>query len=306
MANTTKASTYHSGFVPIAGRPNVGKSTLINALLGQPIAAVSPRPQTTQKQQLGILTLDEAQIIFVDTPGIHKPLHKLGEQMNAAAREAIEDGDLVLILFDLSSPPGDEDLQLRDALLALDPAPPMLMALTKLDLVPEDRIADRRAVFQALLPDVPLLMVSIHQPETLRALTESIVGRLPEGPQYYPDDNITMTYARDIAADLIRAACLRKLHQEVPYCIAVRIDEFKERNNGTYIAATLFVERDSQKGIVIGRGGSMLRNIGVEARTTIERALHGKLYLDLHVKVMKNWRNDAEALKRFGYIRSDA
>ena len=305
MTKQTDSSTYHSGFVPIAGRPNVGKSTLINALLGQPIAAVSPRPQTTQKQQLGILTMDNAQVIFVDTPGIHHPVHKLGEQMNAAAKEAIEDGDLVLVLFDLSAPPGEEDLQLRDSLLALDPAPPMLVALTKLDLVPEDRLSDRRAVFQALLPDTPVLTVSTRLPDTLTTLIDAIVERLPEGPRYYPEEDITTTYSRDIAADIIRAACLRLLHQEVPYCIAVRIDEFKERTNGLYIAATLFVERDSQKGIVIGKGGSMLRSIGTEARKEIEDALQTRLYLDLHVKVMKNWRNDVEALKRFGYIRSD-
>ncbi|MBN2555882.1 MAG: GTPase Era [Anaerolineales bacterium] len=297
---------FRSGFVPIAGRPNVGKSTLINALLGQPIAAVSPRPQTTQRQQLGILTLPDAQIVFVDTPGLHKPRHKLGEQMNISAQAAIADGDLVLVLFDLTAPPGDEDIQVRDALLALDPAPPMLMALTKLDLVPEDRLADRRTVFQALLPDVEVVAISTFRPESLTGLIEKILERLPEGPQYYPEEELTATYEREIAAELIRAASLRLLREEVPYCIAIRIDDFKDRGEGAYIGATLFVERDSQKGIVIGSGGAMLRNIGTMARKDIEAMLQKKVFLDLHVKVMQNWRNDPGALKRFGYISSDS
>jgi len=306
MTSTSKTSTYRSGFVPIAGRPNVGKSTLINAFLGQPVAAVSPRPQTTQRQQLAILTVPDAQIIFVDTPGLHTPRHRLGEQMNAAAQAAIEDGDLILVLFDLTVPPTDEDIQVRDALLELTSPPPMLMALTKLDLVPADRLADRCAVFQALLPEVDAVTVSAHQPETLTNLVDAIRQRLPEGPQYYPEDELTTTYARDIAAEFIRAACLRQLREEVPYCIAVRVDEYKEREKGAYIAATLFVERDSQKGIVIGSKASMLRSIGTMARKEIEAMLEQKVFLDLRVKVMKNWRNDPAALSRFGFSVADS
>ena len=293
---------HRSGFVAIAGRPNVGKSTLINAFLGQPVAAVSPRPQTTRHRQLGILTLPTTQAIFIDTPGIHKPRHKLGEQMNANALEVLEDADLLLVMFDLSRFPTEDDQRVADRIKALNPSPPTLVVLNKIDLVPPDELINRQAAFKTLLPDIEMYAISSTRGDNRDQLLQHILKQLPSGPRYYPEEEVTDTYQRDIAADLIRAAGLKLLRDEVPHCIAIRIDEYKERNQqGAYIAATLFVERESQKGIVIGKGGSMLRKIGTMARQDIEAMSGRKVYLELRVKVLSGWRNDERALKRMGF-----
>ena len=293
---------HRSGFVAIAGPPNVGKSTLINHLLQQQIAAVSPRPQTTRRRQLGIMTLPEAQIIFVDTPGIHEPHHRLGEQMNLEALEILSDADVVLAMFDYQVPPSEDDRRLAEHLKARDRETTVLAVLNKLDLVPADRLAERRAAYRALLPDAEWFEVSALTGEKVPALLDRIIASLPEGPQYYPPEQITDAFERDISADLIRAAGLHFLQQEVPHSLAVRIDRFEERNeNGAYIEATIFVERDSQKGIVIGKGGRMLKRIGTRARQEIEAVTGRKVYLELRVKVMPGWRDDENALKRFGF-----
>ena len=300
MPESETPSDHKSGFVAVAGRPNVGKSTLINALLGQIVAAVSPKPQTTQRRQLGILTTENAQVIFVDTPGIHEPLHKLGERMNTEAVNSLADADLILVIFSLRIPPTDDDRRVAERIQEHHKKTAILAALNKMDLVEPDALLERVAAFETLLPDVEMIPLSATSGENRHKLLERIIYQLPEGPQYYPLDQITDLHEREIAVDLIRAAALRNLRNEVPHAIAVRIDEYKDRNNhGAYIEATLFVERESQKGIVIGKGGNMLREIGSSARKAIEALTGRKVYLKLRVKVLKNWRNDPNALKRF-------
>lgn len=305
MESSDTQEGHRSGFVALAGRPNIGKSTLINAFLGQNIAAVSPRPQTTRFRQLGILTLPNAQVVFVDTPGIHKPLHKLGEQMNADALEVLEDADLVLVMFDISQLPTEDDERVAERVHELSSKPPMLIVLNKVDLVPPDEVLERQSAFESLIPDTETHVISSTQGDGRDQLLDRILELLPFGPQYYAEDIITDAYERDIAADLMRAAALNLLRDEVPHCIAIRIDEYKERNeHGAYIEATIFVERDSQKGIVIGKGGGMLREIGTMARKEIEAMSGRKVYLKLRVKVLPRWRNDMKALKRLGFVRS--
>ncbi len=299
---TMEDGSFRAGFVAVAGRPNVGKSTLINALVGQKIAAVSPKPQTTRKRQLGILTTDRGQMIFIDTPGIHKPQHKLGQALNDEARQALDDADVVLFLVDASRPPHAEDEMVARHLRALEPPKPVVLALNKADLVPGDQRPAREARYAALQPQAQRLWISALTGENLPALLDLLFEHLPPGPPFYDPDQVTDLYERDIAADLIREAALLHLRDEVPHSIAVRIDEYKERESGAaYIAATLFVERESQKGIVIGRKGAMLKQIGITARQAIEAMSGRRVYLDLRVKVRKNWRNDPAFLRQFGF-----
>lgn len=302
MSSPNTPENYRSGFIAVAGRPNVGKSTLINAYLGQTIAAVSPKPQTTRRKQLGILTLPEAQLIFVDTPGIHKPIHKLGQHMNSKAEELLLDADVLLVMFSLRLPPQEDDLRVAEKIRSLDNAPPTIAALNKVDLIAPEDLPERLSSFEAILPGVDMLPVSATRGDNRDLLLQRLLEYLPKGPQYYPEQEITDFFERDIAGDLIRAAALELLRNEVPHAIAVRVDEYKERNeHGAYIEATLFVERDSQKGIVIGKGGAKLKEIGKLARQHIEFMSGRKIFLRLRVKVQKGWRNDDKALKRFGF-----
>jgi GTP-binding protein Era len=293
---------YRAGFVALMGRPNVGKSTLINALLQHPVAAVSPKPQTTRKRQMGILTTESAQIIFEDTPGLHRPQHKLGECMNQEAIDALEEADLVLFVVDGSRPPNEEDQLLAQVLLQTKQNQPVILAINKIDLVDAETLAAHQAAYQELAPLARQVQISATQNIGLEGLVLALVEMLPAHPPFFPEDQLTDLYERDIAADLIRAAALDLLREEVPYSIAVRIDEFTEReSHGAYIAATLFVERESQKGIVIGQGGLMLKEIGSAARQEIEAMSGRKVFLKLRVKVRKNWRNDRNTLKQFGF-----
>jgi GTP-binding protein Era len=293
---------FKSGFVAVMGRPNVGKSTLINRLLGTKIAATSPWPQTTRKTQMGILTLDNAQIVFVDTPGVHNPIHKLGERMNEEALMVLEESDIILFVVDISEPPSDEDRLLASSLGKVKRGIPQILALNKVDLVPKNSIQANQEQFQFLLSQAETITISSTEGENLDELISILISLLPDGPPFFPEDQLTDLYEREIAADLIREAILYNLRAEVPHSIAVRIDEYKDRdNNNTYIAATLFVERDSQKGIVIGQGGEMLKKIGIAARQKIEELIGRKVYLQLRVKVRKNWRNDPAALRLFGF-----
>jgi len=293
---------HRSGYVALAGRPNVGKSTLLNRYLGQLVAAVSPRPQTTRRIQLGILTTDEGQVIFVDTPGLHLPRHRLGEAMNLAAQQAIDDADLVLAIFDGSEPPTDEDRIVAERLSTVDEVKSRLAAVNKVDLVPAEARAENSLAFRSLLPAWEFWEISATRGDGCQALLERIVGLLPEGPAYFPEDQITDVYERDLAADLIRAAAMRRLHHEVPHSLAVRVDAYEERGErGARITATIFVERDSQKGIVIGRGGEMLKAIGSDARREIEAMSGRSVYLELNVRVLPGWRSDPRALAELGF-----
>lgn len=302
----SKTSPFKSGFVAVMGRPNVGKSTLMNVLVGTKIAAVSPWPQTTRKRQAGILTLEDAQIVFLDTPGVHNPHHKLGQKMNEEAAAVVAETDLALFLVDASQPPTEEDHLLADLLLGLPRPLPVLTVLNKIDLVDAPTLSNHQAAFQELLPQAKIIPISAAQGENLGALLEALTAHLPEGPPFYPEDQLTDLYERDIAADLIREAALFHLRDEVPHSIAVRIDEYLERDErGAFIAATLFVERESQKAIVIGQGGTMIKSIGAAARQEIEKMSGRKVFLQLRVKVRKNWRNDEAALRLFGFGKSE-
>ncbi|HEX9028496.1 MAG TPA: GTPase Era [Anaerolineales bacterium] len=293
---------FKAGFVAVMGRPNVGKSTLINALLKQKVAAVSPRPQTTRKRQMGILTLENAQVVFIDTPGVHKARHKLGENMNQEAASTLQESDLILLIVDVSQPPGEEDEPLFSLLKSLKRSAPLLLALNKVDLLDEAGLQTNAAAYEQQVSYVQALAISATRGDHLDALLSEIIARLPEGTPFFPEGQVTDLYERELAADLIREAALNILRDEVPHGIAIRIDQFLERGeNGAYIEATLFVERESHKPIVIGQGGAMLKKIGSRARQEIESMSGRKVYLDLKVKVRKNWRDDDKVLRGFGF-----
>lgn len=288
------------------GRPNVGKSTLINALLGQKVAAVSPRPQTTRKRQMGILTVEDgekmAQVVFVDTPGLHRPRHKLGELMNQEAAQTLEESDLILFVADASLPPNEEDQLLFELLAGLKQPAAVILALNKLDAVDAAVFEANSQAFQRGVAGATAIPISATRGDHLPELLQAILERLPEGLPFFPEDQVTDLYEREIAADLIREAALVLLRDEVPHGIAVRMDQYSERGEqGVYIEATLFVERESHKPIVIGKEGQMLKKIGTAARQEIEAMSGRKVYLQLKVKVRKNWRNDEKTLKSFGY-----
>jgi GTP-binding protein Era len=293
---------YKAGFVAIMGRPNVGKSTLVNTLLQQKIAAVSPRPQTTRKRQMGILTTDQMQAIFLDTPGVHQPHHKLGENMNQEALDALQESDAVIFLVDASQPPQPEDQMLADQMRATTRSKPILLALNKIDRLPSEDLQACQEAFEALLSATESLPISATRGDNLDRLVKILTEWLPEGAPFFPEDQVTDLYERDIIADLIREAALNLLRDEVPHGIAVRIDQFLEREeSGAYIEATVFVERESHKGIVIGQNGSMMKKIGMAARLGFEATTGRKVFLRLRVKVRKNWRDDEKVLRAFGY-----
>ena len=292
---------HKSGYVAVAGRPNVGKSSIMNAFMGQKLAAVSQRPQMTRRRQLGILTLPEAQVIFVDTPGIHNPRHKLGELMNQEAAQTLEESDAILFVADASQPPNEEDGLLFDLLRSARRAP-VLLALNKIDLVSPETLEIHRAAFLEGIPHAAALPVAAARGDGLAGLLAAILAQLPEGELYFPADQLTDLYEREIAADLIREAALNLLRDEVPHGIAVRIDQYTERGEGgAYIEATLFVERESHKPILIGKNGQMLKKLGSQARQEIEAMSGRKVFLQLKVKVRKNWRDDEKVLRNFGY-----
>ncbi len=296
---------HKSGFVAVIGRPNVGKSTLMNRFLGQKVAIVSSKPQTTRNRILGILTREEVQVIFVDTPGIHKPHHRLGKAMVATAASAIPDADVVLFMVDVSEPPTKEDRLIAD-MLEKQANAPVILVLNKMDLLPPEKVERHTELYWELAPFYEEWMMTIAtEGVNLQKLLKRIVALLPEGPRYYPGEYITDQTERQIAAELIREQVLHFTYHEVPHSVAVMVESFEERENDvTYIAANIFVERDSQKGIIIGKGGRMIRKIGKAARKAIERMVGGQVYLDLWVKVRKGWREDERELRRFGYESS--
>jgi GTP-binding protein Era len=302
ISNNPIDANFHSGFVAIIGRPNVGKSTLLNAILGQKVAAVSPRPQTTRQRQLGILTLPHAQIVFIDTPGIHVAHHALSKAMNAIAQETLQEVDVIVWIVDSSQPPSEEDEIIAAQLSKLRPSPYVILALNKIDLLEGDRLAKYEQQFLLLLKNARPMEISALSGFGLADLQAALVDEMPEGEPLYSADQVTDFFERQIASDLIREAALINLRDEVPHALAVRVDEYKEREEqGAYIAATLFIEKDSQKGIVIGRGGEMLKKIGTQARQSIEEMSGRKVFLELRVKVSKNWRNNPDVLRQMGF-----
>lgn len=295
------SESFHSGFIAVVGRPNVGKSTLINRLLGQKIAAVSPRPQTTQRNQLGIITDEDTQMIFVDTPGIHKPLSALGAAMNEAAIGTLSDADCILWIVDISVKPGPEDEIVAEKLRTAHLEKTVLMVLNKWDLVNQNQKTENENFYKKLLPDASRLAVSSKIGDGCPELIAAIRERLPEGPAFYDPEQITDLYERDIAADLIRESLLKNLADEIPHSIAVRIEEYADRTEkNSYISATLLLDRESHKGIVIGKNGEMIKRIGQDARREIEKLTGRKVFLELRVKVMKNWKNNEELLRQIG------
>jgi len=312
MAQMTETQAdFRSGFVAIVGKPNVGKSTLLNAYLGQKVAIVSDKPQTTRVRQLGILTRSDAQMIFIDTPGIHKPLHKLGQRMVETAARALDDADVIVFLADVSELPDDEDRRIAALIHEQASARPVVLTLNKMDRLPPDKVKQHTEAYWALLSGEPKLdwdwmMLSATHGDNCDKLLEMLVARLPHGPQYYPEDQVTDRTERQVAADLIREQVLRFVRAEVPHAVAVAIEQWDERQSGAvHIGATVYVERDTQKAILIGRGGEMLKKIGAAARREIERLVESKVFLELWVKVRKDWRARDNDLRELGYLESE-
>jgi GTP-binding protein Era len=305
MKMETENQSFKAGFVAVLGRPNSGKSTLINALVGAKIAAVSAWPQTTRKRQMGILTLENAQIIFVDTPGVHRPLHKLGQRMNQEAENVLEECDIILLLVDGSTPPSEEDALLANIINRPRHPEPILLVVNKVDLPDVDTLNRNAEAYKSLIPSAISLSISATRGDNLDKLVNQLIAMLPPSASFFPEDQLTDLYEKDFVADLIREAALLNLRAEVPHSLAIRIDEYKERENQMlYIGATIFVERESQKAIIIGQGGATLKKIGIAARKEIETQLERQVFLQIRVKVRKNWRNDEEALRLFGFNQS--
>ncbi|MCI6284652.1 GTPase Era [Selenomonas sp.] len=300
MAQEATKANHKSGFIAVIGRPNVGKSTLINSLIGQKIAIMSDKPQTTRNRILCILTRPEAQIVFLDTPGIHKPKHKLGEYMVKAAEGTLKEVDAIFFVVDATEKMGPGEYYILERLQAT--AKPVILVVNKLDLIEKQDVLPIISNYSEKYPFVGIVPISAKEEENLDALIEEVEKYLPEGPQYYPDDMVTDQPERLIVAELVREKALQLTRDEVPHAIAVDIDEMKTRDNGdVYVRATIYVERDSQKGIIIGAKGSMLKEIGKLARADIEMLLGSKCFLDLWVKVKKDWRDRDSVLKGFGF-----
>ena len=291
----------YSGFVAIVGKPNVGKSTLLNNLLGVKVAPISPRPQTTRKRLRGILTEGNRQIVFVDTPGLHKPMDALGEFMDQEVYEALSDVNAVVWVVDLRHPPTPEDELVARALKPLAGKVPILLVGNKLDEAkyPEEALK----AYHALLPEALPRKLSALNPKQLASLKAELLALLPEGPFFYPEG-----FAKsdqdfgEWVAEIVREEAMKRLWHEVPYAIATKVEEVAERENGLlYLKVVLYVERPTQKAIVIGEGGRKVKEIGQAARKQLEALLGRRVYLDLEVRVYPDWRKDPEALRELGY-----
>lgn len=291
---------FKSGFVAIVGRPNVGKSTLLNKLVGQKVAITSDKPQTTRHAIHGVVTTPEQQIVFVDTPGIHKPHHLLGETIVKAATDVLGDVDLRVFLVDAQEVAGAGDAFIAE-LLKKSPDKPTLLVLNKVDRV--KHVAEKVfASYRALGDFVGVVPLSARTGRNTKALFEHIALYLPEGPKYYDEEVPTDQTLRTLAGELVREQILRQTSDEIPHSVAVNIESFDESKKPIHISATIYVERDSQKGIVIGDGGARLKAIGSGARQQIESQTGEQVFLELWVKVLKNWRKDKDKLKRVGFV----
>ncbi|MFZ5754739.1 MAG: GTPase Era [Bacillota bacterium] len=291
---------YRSGFVALIGRPNAGKSTLLNTLIGQKIAIMSDKPQTTRNKIMGVLTKSEGQIIFLDTPGIHKPKDKLGEYMVSTALDTLHEVDVIYYLVDVTVPFGGGEAYVIDALSKVNT--PVFLLLNKIDRIPKPEILPLIEFYQGKHKWTEVVPISALKGENTDSLIRATLQYLPPGPQYYPEDAITDQPERLIVAELIREKVIQATREEVPHSVAVEVELMERRSPElVYVGATIYTERDSQKGILIGKKGEMLKNIGSQARQDIERLLGNKVFLELWVKVKADWRNRERLLREFGY-----
>ncbi len=298
----TSSKKFQSGFISIVGRPNVGKSTLLNALLGEKIAIISDKPQTTRNRILGIVNAPQAQLVFMDTPGIHKPMHKMNEFMVRTALATYNEVDVILMLVEATEQPGGGDRYIIETLK--DVKTPVFLLINKIDLVDKEKLLPLIRQYSSLYPFAELLPVSALKND-LQGLVDAIVKRLPEGPQYFPEDQLTDQPERFVVSEIIREKIFQLTKDEIPYSTAVVIEEMKEEPKLTRITAIIYVERDSQKGILIGTGGAMLKKIGSLARLDAEALLGTKIFLQLWVKVKKGWREDEHMLKNLGLVTEE-
>lgn len=290
---------FRSGFISIIGRPNAGKSTLLNGILGEKISIVSPKPQTTRNIIRGIKNLEGCQMVFIDTPGIHKGKGLLNEFMVREATSALRDVDAIVYLVEADRKISEDDRFIISSLKGA--GCPIVLGINKIDKIDRREILPLIAEYSALLPFKEVVPISALTGDGVNLLVDILAALLPEGPKYFPDDVLTDVPERFIAAEIIREKVFRFTKEEVPYSVAVVIDKFHEKKEIISISATINVERESQKGIVIGKGGSMLKRIGTAAREDIERLLGSKVFLELFVKVQQEWTKKPGALKEFGY-----
>lgn len=304
MANSHSgaAEVTHSGFVALVGRPNAGKSTLANALVGSKVAITSDTPQTTRHRLRAVVDRDDAQIVLVDTPGLHKPHDALGEQLNRSALKALEDVDVAAMLVDAAKPIGGGDRWVAGHVASARRAAKVLV-VTKADLASEQQVEAQIAAAKALVPFDDVVVVSAVEGFNLDGFIEAVVRHLPRGPRWFPRDMPSDQPIEVMIAEFVREKILRTTFDEVPHAVGVAVEDLVTDPKGdlTRIWATIYVERDSQKGIIIGKGGSAIKRVGVEAREDLERLLGTKVFLDLNVKVKKDWRRDASQIRRFGY-----
>lgn len=291
------------GFVTIIGRPNVGKSTLLNQILGQKIVITTDKAQTTRKRIKGILTDSNGQIIFIDTPGVHRPLNKLGEFLMDEAKVAIPDADLILFLVDGSEPAGKGDKWIAENLLK-DTHIPVILVMNKVDKVKNPQKIEENLLTYKLLfnTNIPVLRISAKTGRNKDTLISNILKKLPEGEKLYPDDVVTEESMRNVAEEIIREKILINTQDEIPHSVAITIDKYEEKEDIDKIFATIYCEQKSQKGILIGKGGSLLKTIGTQARLELEEIAEKKVFLSLEVKVEKDWRKRDKILKNFGYV----
>jgi len=292
---------FKSGFIGIIGRPNVGKSTLLNMIIGEEIAIATHKPQTTRNRIMGIKNREDGQLIFLDTPGIHKPVSLLNRHMVDAALNAFGDSELLLMVVEANAGRRDDDQLVLHSLR--DVKIPVILVVNKIDLVEKTTLLPLFDRFSTLFPFAAIIPLSALSGAGINILLDEVWKLLPEGPQYFPEDMMTDRSERFIAAEIIREKAILFTRQEIPYAMAVVVDSFKEieRSNLLRIQVSLMVEKDSQKGILIGRKGTMLKRIGTEARLSLEKFFASRVYLELFVKVRKDWTNDDRALKELGY-----
>lgn len=294
--------TFKSGFVAIIGRPNVGKSTLMNQVIGQKIAIMSDKPQTTRNKIHGVYTTNDSQVVFLDTPGIHKRQSKLGDYMNQTALGTLGEVEAVLFLVDASEGFGGGDRFIAEQLKQI--RTPVILVMNKIDKIEPTALLPLIEEYRKLLDFAEIVPISAKMGNNVNTLLDQIQKYLPPGPQYYPEDQVTDHPEQFVCAELIREKILHKTREEVPHSIAVTIEDMRVEENGTvHISAVIYVERDSQKGIIIGKQGTLLKEVGRQARQDIQRLLGSKIFLELWVKVKKDWRNQERVLRDLGFHR---